>query len=209
MFVPATFLLNSVVVHDYLMVALQTSTTEALSLMSQGHKSYVLVLEAERLVGIFTERDVVKLTAKGEPWADRAIASVMTTPVITLPESQANDVLEILALLRKHRIRHLPIVDAQERVMGVVTRQSIRESLKPAALLKARQIHEVMVSSVITAPVTASILHLSQLMHQQQVSCIVLVQPESSTLGSAVPVGVLTERDIVQLQAQGWDLALT
>lgn len=209
MFVPATFLLSSAIAHDHLMVAPDTPATEVLRQMSQAQKSYALVMDAERAVGIFTERDVVRLTAAGVSWAEKAIANIMTAPVITVTEAVAVDVLAILALLRKHGIRHLPIVDAQERVMGVVTRQSIRESLKPAALLKARQIHEVMVSQVIVAPTTSSIWQLSQLMYQHQVSCIVLVQSESLNSAMSRPVGILTERDVVRLQAQGWDLAQT
>ncbi|MBD2123377.1 diguanylate cyclase domain-containing protein [Trichocoleus sp. FACHB-262] len=209
MFFPSALWLSSAIAHDHLSVSPDLPMTEVVKLMSQAHKSYVLVVDADQLVGIFTERDVVRLTAAKTSWLEVAIATVMTTPVITLQESDATDVLVLLSRLWRHRIRHLPILDQRERIIGVVTRQSIREALKPAALLKARQIHEVMVSPVVAAPITTSVLQLSQLMHQHQISCVVLVQPEATNPAIAKPIGILTERDVVRLQAQNLDLAQT
>nr|WP_290226768.1 hypothetical protein [Trichocoleus desertorum] len=47
MSVPATFWLNSAIARDPLMVTLDTPAAEVLRLMSQAHKSYVLVVDAE------------------------------------------------------------------------------------------------------------------------------------------------------------------
>jgi signal-transduction protein with cAMP-binding, CBS, and nucleotidyltransferase domain len=61
-----------------------------------------------------------------------------------------------------------------------------------------------MTSSVIHAPPTASVLSLAQLMVEHRVSCVVIV--ESSLDEGFKPVGIVTERDIVQFQAMQFDI---
>ncbi len=176
----------------------------------------VLVLEASQLVGVFTERDIVRLTAAGIPLRSVKTADVMTRPAISLRQSQARDIFTALGLFRQHRIRHLPIVDDQKRPLGIVTHESIRRALQPVNLLtRLRSVKDVMSTQVIQAPVTSSVLELAKLMTEYQVSCVVITEElkvsslnvESSNLQPSNPVGIVTERDIVQFQALELDLS--
>jgi CBS domain-containing protein len=70
--------------------------------------SAVLVVERSQLIGIFTEHDLVKLTATQTQWRDLLIEEAMSTPVITLKKATSQSLLVALSILREYRIRHLP-----------------------------------------------------------------------------------------------------
>jgi signal transduction histidine kinase/CBS domain-containing protein len=194
----------------------------------------VLVIEEPQLLGVFTERDIVRLTAAGITLGRVKVSDVVTLPAITLRQDQNNDVFTALGLFRQHRIRHLPIVDEQNRPVGIVTHDSIRRALQPVNLLtRLRYVNDVMTNQVIHAPETVSVLELAKLMTEHQVSCVVICKasgirnfppnPEKEdsqeaesypplskdTQGNepAKPVGIVTERDIVQFQALELDLS--
>jgi CBS domain-containing protein len=84
----------------------------------------VLVVEhGDRLVGIFTGRDAVRLLAEGLDAAHTRLATVMTrNPVTIAPEQTA---IEALRLLGDCGFRHLPVVK-DGRVVGIVSRYDFR-----------------------------------------------------------------------------------
>ncbi|MFE1746221.1 CBS domain-containing protein [Coleofasciculus sp. H7-2] len=175
------------------------------SLMGEARAGYVLVVERRQLVGMFTERDVVRLTAAGMNLASVKIREVMTSPVITLELSAFRDIFTALSLLRRHHIRHLPIVESQVQLVGVVTPDSIRQVMQPTNLLKWQCVAEVMIAQIIQAPPSASVLSLAQLMAKHRVSCVVITEADRENL--IRPVGIFTERDLVQMQTIGLDLS--
>jgi len=74
---------------------------------NQRQSSCVLVVQAKELVGILTERDIVRLTASAVNFQEVIIAEVMTKPVITLSQAEFSDIFGALFLFRRYRIRHL------------------------------------------------------------------------------------------------------
>lgn len=91
--------------------------------------------------------------------------------------------------------------------MGLVTNESLRQSSRPVDLLRLRLVFEVMTSDVICATPNSSMLAIAQLMAKHRVSSIMIVQPGGSeTEPLQIPVGIITERDIVQFQALGLNL---
>ena len=182
--------------------------------MSQNRMSCAFVVEADQLVGIITERDIVRLTAAGANLSEIEIADVMTQNVATLIQSDSANLSTALTLFKQQRIRHLPVADPQGRVVGVVTPTSIRQALHPNNLLKWQRVGDAMTTRVIHAPLTATVLSLAQLMAERRVSCVVIVEGgtgdwKSDTLQPLTPVGIVTERDIVQYHTLGLDLAQT
>jgi len=80
----------------------------------------VLVIEDERLVGIFTGRDAVhRVLAEGKSAARTPLSEVMTRNPTTMPPGKT--AIEALRLMQDGRYRHLPIVD-DGRVVGIVSR---------------------------------------------------------------------------------------
>ncbi|MFN3742231.1 MAG: CBS domain-containing protein [Anaerolineales bacterium] len=104
----------------------------ALQVMAEANIGAVLVTEAGKVVGIFTERDYArKGEVAGRRAAETPLKDVMTSQILTVSPNTTVD--ECLALMQKHHIRHLPVL-ADERVVGVL---SIRDVLE--AVIKERE----------------------------------------------------------------------
>ncbi|MFT3734692.1 MAG: CBS domain-containing protein [Rhodocyclaceae bacterium] len=96
-----------------------TTVYEALELMAKADISAVLVLESERLVGIFTERDYArKVALRGKSSRDLKIGDVMTQNLLTISPSQNVD--DVMSIMTENRFRHLPVVE-RGKLVGIVT----------------------------------------------------------------------------------------
>ena len=176
----------------------QTANNYLEHLQIQACCSCVLIVENNRPVGIFTQQDVVEISAQRPNLEDLALREVMTHPVITLQESKFTDLFFTLNLLQHHRIRHLPLVDEENQLVGLLTYESLRQILRPVDLLRLRLVHEVMTANVLCAPANVSILAIARLMAENQVSSVMIVETQASL---TIPLGMVTEHDIVQLKA--------
>jgi diguanylate cyclase (GGDEF)-like protein/PAS domain S-box-containing protein len=208
--------------NNLLTVTSNTSAIEAISLMSQNKSSFILVTEKQRLFGIVTERDVVKATASGILLEKLSIAEIVTREVIVLQQSEIANIFSVLEKFRCHRVRHLPVVNERGQVIAVLTPQSIRDLLGPKDLLRLRLVEEVMETGVIYLPPSTPVEELAKMMATNQVSCIVIaidrekqensenrhINLTNNSL-SVMPVGIVTERDIVKLRASQSDLTQT
>ncbi|NMG11747.1 CBS domain-containing protein, partial [Brasilonema sp. UFV-L1] len=94
----------------------------------QERASCVLVVEGTQLVGIFTEGDVVRLVASGMDFSGITIAVVMVQPVVTLKQSQAENVFAVLSLMQQHKIYHIPILNQHEELVGIVTQTNLLQA---------------------------------------------------------------------------------
>ncbi len=92
---------------------------------TKARASCLLVVEHQKLVGIFTERDVINLITQQKPLNCLRIGQVMVNPVITLSESAFTNLFIASNLIQKHQIRHLPILNEQESVIGMVTPETL------------------------------------------------------------------------------------
>jgi CBS domain-containing protein len=115
---------------DLLTVEAALSITEAAQRMDERGVGAVLVLEGEKLVGVFTERDVLHAVARGH--AERPTVGDWMTPH---PETiEPDDTTEHAAVLMIHGgFRHLPVV-AGGKVVGILSiRDLMRAVLDDAA----------------------------------------------------------------------------
>lgn len=99
------------------------TVTEAVARMVDAEVGSVVVTDAGRLAGIFTERDVLRLVADGVDFAATAVGAVMTHAVVAVAPD--DDPVDVARLMAARRIRHVPVV-VGEHVLGVV---GIRELL--------------------------------------------------------------------------------
>src|SRR5262245_22317466 len=91
----------------------------ALRLMADKNIGAVIVLSAEKIDGIFSERDYArKVILLGKTSKETLVSEIMTTPVFCVPPEWTAD--QCMALMTEKRIRHLPVVD-QERLVGVIS----------------------------------------------------------------------------------------
>ncbi len=117
-------------IHDQQLVAFapETTVSEVVDAMAKRRFGAVPVVENGRLVGIFTERDVLVrvVAARKDPETTR-LGEVMTANPDTVKSSDA--VLHALELMNQHGYRHLPVVDG-DRLIGVVSIRDLYRSVK-------------------------------------------------------------------------------
>lgn len=102
-----------------LVVSPSTTVLDAAEQMNAKGTGSVLVVDGDRLVGIFTERDLMRriVAVRLDP-GTVPVSQVMTTALVTAtPEATVSD---CGALMSERRIRHLPVLD-DNHVVGVVT----------------------------------------------------------------------------------------
>ncbi|MDJ0770643.1 MAG: CBS domain-containing protein [Ilumatobacter sp.] len=76
--------------------------------------------DAQAIEGIISERDIVRTAAAGGAAAlDGSVGSVMSTDVVTCSASDGVD--RLMTLMTERRIRHLPVVDDQGHLSGIVS----------------------------------------------------------------------------------------
>lgn len=103
---------------DLLTVSPATTVGQAVQVMGRERVSSVLVLDGERLAGIFTERDVVRALGAYFDAANHPVTEWMAAEVVTA--APATTAEEALALMEEHTIRHLPVLDG-DRLVGIVS----------------------------------------------------------------------------------------
>ncbi|NCA11541.1 CBS domain-containing protein [bacterium] len=106
--------------HGLVTAAPAETVLDATRRMNEEHVGSVLVMDGDRLVGIFTERDVLRRVVGARLPPERtAVADVMTRAVISCPPDAPID--DVAELMRSRRIRHVPIIDAEGFVVGLVS----------------------------------------------------------------------------------------
>ncbi|MBM3502580.1 MAG: CBS domain-containing protein [Alphaproteobacteria bacterium] len=111
---------------------------DAARMMRHRHVGSVLVMEGDRLVGIFTERDIVyRVVSEGRDPDLTPLAQVMTKDPDAIEDKAT--ALEALRRMHERGYRHLPVVDGRGRVVGIVSQRdffgeekAILESERPA-----------------------------------------------------------------------------
>lgn len=104
----------------------QTTVRKAAQMMARRHVGAVIVVEDDRLVGIFSERDAVqRVVARGLEPASTRIADVMTPSPVTITPDRSFG--QAIAIMHEGGFRHLPVVD-KGRPIGIV---SSRAALDP------------------------------------------------------------------------------
>ena len=105
--------------YDVWSVGPEATVLEALKVMAEKNIGAVLVIEGERLAGIFSERDYArKVALDAKPCKDTVIKELMTEEIISVDTDTT--LQECLSLITEHRIRHLPVVQ-DDQLRGMLT----------------------------------------------------------------------------------------
>ncbi len=97
--------------------------------MSTHRISCQLVTEDQQPVGIITERDMVKLlleTADNPAMLDQYAEDIMSSPIVTLYDNES--LYDAMVVSRAERLRHLPIIDKEGKLQGLVTQSDIAKA---------------------------------------------------------------------------------
>ncbi|MCU0939945.1 MAG: CBS domain-containing protein [Burkholderiaceae bacterium] len=117
-----------------------TTVIEAARQMVAKGIGAVLVIDADHLVGIFTERDAVyRVIARGLPPETTRLSEVMTAAPLTLsPDARFGTAL---ALMHKHGFRHVPVVDKGAPIGMVMARQALDPDMEDFVVEARRREH--------------------------------------------------------------------
>ena len=120
-------------------VTADTSLADAVTMLTERRIGAVVVLDGKKVVGILSERDLVRHL--GKDWAalaSRPVRDVMTSAVVTT--GRYATVTEIMEQMTERRIRHVPVVEGGELVgivsIGDVVKRKIEETEQEATALK-------------------------------------------------------------------------
>jgi CBS domain-containing protein len=97
-----------------------TSVLDAIRKMNHHKIGAVLVMHNGQVVGIFTERDVLRrVVGEERPAATTTVAEVMTEDVICVPPEA--DLDEVANIMKQRKVRHVPVCDEQAKVYGIIS----------------------------------------------------------------------------------------
>ena len=118
----------SEIMHVVTKISPETTVSEAAKIMDQKLIGSVLIEENDNIIGIVTERDILrKIVAKGKNAETTSVKNVMSYPLITIDANE--DALEASRIMDEKRIRRL-VVTENGKVAGKVTANSISRNLK-------------------------------------------------------------------------------
>lgn len=132
------------------------------------------------------------------------VRDLMTEQLFTV--GPHDDLATVRDLMVEHRVRHIPVVEADGNLVGLVThRDLLRHSLieqedipgyVEEAVLEQVEVCEVMTSSPDVVTADADIREAAQVMLDRKYGCLPVVEGKRL-------IGILTEADFVRLMAQG------
>ena len=100
---------------------------EALETLARLDAGALLVMDGDRLVGVFSERDYTrKVTLRGRNSKETLVSEIMTAEVITVNATTRTS--ECMALMSARKIRHLPVLDG-DRVLGMISIRDIMNDI--------------------------------------------------------------------------------
>lgn len=128
------------------------SIAQAAAKMREQQTGSLLIMDGDRLLGIFTERDLLKAVALGQDLNETRLKDTMTTDVITV--TPAASLKEASTLMASKWIRHLPVVEG-EKVVGVISQRDLtgvisdlladepEQAPEDAALVRTRRLKRI------------------------------------------------------------------
>jgi CBS domain-containing protein len=132
-----------------LIVAPELTAIEMIIAMSKTGSRYALVVDKKGidaegidLIGILTDRDIIRISSKGKSFDQLPIQLVMSHPVISIQESELTDIKTVLALFKEHNIRHLPVLEG-ESIVGLLAQDALTELLAQTVLQLEVQLTEL------------------------------------------------------------------
>jgi CBS domain-containing protein len=120
---------------DVLTIPADTTLGQAARLMRARNVGAAVVVEGERIAGIFTERDLLRAIADSRHPDQGQVQSYMTPDPITLPPDHAPS--EAAQIMSERKFRHIPVVE-DDRLVGIV---SIRDLMGAGLQMVSEDAH--------------------------------------------------------------------
>ena len=130
------------------------------------------------------------------------VKEMMRSPVITITADE--NVHKAMFLMQKNRIRHLPVVDGNDQVIGIVSSRDVRSAIdtindievSDVFRLNKYDIREIMTSPAETIGLNDSLHACVQLLADRKFGCLPVIDTETKRI-----VGIVTETDVLRIFA--------
>ncbi|WP_069808269.1 CBS domain-containing protein [Vulcanisaeta thermophila] len=99
------------------------------AMVENGVGSMIITDDENRVIGVFTERDLMRLVGNSEDLSRLVVGEVMTRNVVVIEDDAS--LVKAVHLMAKHNIRHLPVINSEGKLVGVI-------SIRDAAIALAR-----------------------------------------------------------------------
>ena len=115
---------------DIVTISKDAPVSDAVLQMTKNDIGSIIVIENERVIGILTERDIVKrIASKNKDCCTLNVSEIMTSPVVTSPA----DVPILKECFDERGFRRLPIIEGGKPI-GIVTEHDVTKAMKELAL---------------------------------------------------------------------------
>jgi nitrogen fixation negative regulator NifL len=172
---------------------------EMIARMQQRHVSHVVVLDGTQPVGMFTERDLVRLLYQGVTGEQR-VDAVMSAPVVTVGATLGFRAAYVQLCLS--RLRHLVVVDAAGAVVGVAAERDFLGYLGMDLFHTVHSLQSVIDRTVPLLPPATLVTEAIDRMVRERRGCVIVVEGDR-------PVGIFTEHQVPTVLARHADGSAT
>ena len=109
-------------------VSVDSTVAEAAKIMDAKNIGSLLIEENGKIIGIITERDILKkIVAKGKDYKNINVREIMTSPLITIGSEKSIE--EANEIMSQKKIRRLP-VESNGDIIGIVTIRDVSNALR-------------------------------------------------------------------------------
>jgi CBS domain-containing protein len=120
-------MVKHIMIEDVVTAKLDITIRDAVKALNEKHVgSIVITDDNQKCLGIFTERDAIRIIANNVPMGT-TIDQVMTKNVVTIGEEASLE--EARRLVISHGIRHLPVVDSKGELTGLLSVRKLLDEL--------------------------------------------------------------------------------
>lgn len=109
----------------------EQSISESARIMAECDSGVVPVYEADRLVGMVTDRDIVVRAVARDLSPDTPVREVMSQEVLYCYEDE--DIEQVAQNMAKNQVRRLPVLNRSKRLVGIVSIGDLSKSVRPHA----------------------------------------------------------------------------
>lgn len=181
--------LASILTKNVTTLPIDVTVSYAMEVMSLGNLSSLIIVDADnRPIGIFTERDSIKVIS-GKMALDSHLGDVMSQGVYTVHRD--DEIHDTYAIMSDKGFRHLVIVDDDGRLEGVATQGDFLRHIGFDNMTYGKNITTAMTKSVVMLNRDATITYAASMMAEHHSDYAVITE-------GMIPVGLITERDILQ-----------
>ncbi|MBX2831831.1 MAG: EAL domain-containing protein [Rhodospirillales bacterium] len=172
-----------------------TPLEQAIARMQNGNCSSIVVVQSNKPVGIFTEKDILSLPVGSRSILTEPIEKRMSQPVQTI-SVHASPQAAILKM-RDHKLRHLVTVDEQGHLTGIISQTDLVRQSGDRKSLSANDVEDAIRASTVFVDAKLSVEDVRLAMHTAKCDSAVVTGFDAE-LPAEFQTGIITERDILR-----------